>query len=114
MCAPGFRLRRNKHKCKALGRTDPLLLYAASRSVNWFMLKSKRMKQVANNLNQVVGITYDGAHIYWTDISIQVESVMRSKLDGSEKEVRFKLNNFDSKREFDVFYSRIHELSTPK
>lgn len=67
---------------------DALLLYAASKSVSWFTLKSKHLKRVANNLNQVVGITYDGEHIYWTDISVQVESIMKAKPDGTEIQVR--------------------------
>lgn len=51
------------------------------------MLNSKRLKRVADNLNQVVGITYDGEYVYWTDISIQVESIMKAKADGTELQV---------------------------
>lgn len=46
------------------------------------------MKRVAENLNQVIGVSYDGSHVYWTDISAQVESIMKSKKDGSELQVR--------------------------
>lgn len=47
------------------------------------------MKRVAENLNQVIGVSYDGHHVYWTDISVQVESIMKAKKDGSELQVRF-------------------------
>lgn len=86
-CAPGFKRPKNKHKCATIGLTDALLLYAGSKSVNSVLLKSKRLKQVAHNLNQVVGIAYDGEHVYWTDISIQVERIMRGKPDGTEIQV---------------------------
>lgn len=80
---------KNNRTCRASASTDALLLYAASKSVNWFTLKTKHMKRVADNLNQVIGISYDGEHVYWTDISVQVESIMRATTDGSDIEVRF-------------------------
>lgn len=45
------------------------------------------MKRVAENLNQVIGICYDGENVYWTDISVQVESIMKAKTDGTEMQV---------------------------
>lgn len=86
-CAPKFKLQKNNRTCKTKGKSEALLLYAASKSVSWFSLKSKHLKRVAENLNQVIGITYDGEYVYWTDISIQVESIMKAKVDGSEVEV---------------------------
>lgn len=80
-------MRLNNRTCRASGKTDPLLLYAASKSVSWFTLRSKHVKRVADNLNQVVGISYDGEYVYWTDISVQVESIMKAKTDGTDIEV---------------------------
>lgn len=89
-CAPGFRLSRsNNRTCKVRGTGDALLLYSASKMVNWFTLKTKHMKRVADNLNQVIGVSYDGEHVYWTDISTQVESIMKAKTDGTEIQVCF-------------------------
>lgn len=94
-CASGFRLsRRNNRTCKVHGSGDALLLYSASKMVNWFTLKSKHMKRVADNLNQVIGVSYDGEHVYWTDISTQVESIMKAKTDGSDIQVYFANNYF--------------------
>lgn len=45
-------------------------------------LNSHHIHRVADNLNQVVGICYNAGYIYWTDISKQVESVMRSRILG--------------------------------
>lgn len=41
------------------------------------------MFRVADNLNQVVGVCFDSEFVYWTDISTQVESIMRSPLHGN-------------------------------
>lgn len=54
------------------------------------------MRRVAEDLNQVIGICFDGEHVYWTDISVQVESIMKAKTDGTEMQVAYKstpLNN---------------------
>lgn len=79
---------KNNRTCKAKGKTDAYLLYAASKTVSWFTLRSKHLKRVAENLNQVIGISYDGDHVYWTDISVQVESIMKAKTDGNELQVK--------------------------
>lgn len=86
-CAPGFKLLEDKRECKTIGRTDALLLYAGDKSVNWLKLKTKHLNRIANDSRQVVGITYDGSHIYWTDISIEAEAIKRARTDGSELEV---------------------------
>lgn len=86
-CAPRFKLLPNNRTCVTTGQTEALLVYAASKSVGWFSLRTKHLKRVAENLNQVIGISFDGEHIYWTDISVQVESIMRAKSDGTEMEV---------------------------
>lgn len=73
--------------------SDALLLYAASKSVNWFTLNSKHLKRVADNLNQVIGISYDGERVYWTDISVQVESIMTANTNGSDIQVKYIYSN---------------------
>lgn len=86
-CFPNFKLQSDNRTCKPTGKIDPILLYAATKSVNAFRLRTKHMYKVADNLNQVIGVSYDGSYVYWTDISAQVESVMRAKIDGSDVEV---------------------------
>lgn len=71
-----------------LGKTGALLLYAASTSVNWYTLKSNHLKRVAGNLNQAIGVGYDGNHIYWTNILVGAESIMKARMDGSEVMVK--------------------------
>ncbi|XP_031628154.1 putative vitellogenin receptor isoform X2 [Contarinia nasturtii] len=90
-CAPGFRLERDNRTCSVFRVTDPILLYAASKSVNWIQLRgaTKHLKRVAEKLNQVIGVCYDGKYVYWTDISVQVESIMKAKKDGSDLQTLF-------------------------
>lgn len=71
-----------------IGKTGALLLYAASTSVNWYTLKSNHLKRVAGNLNQAIGVGYDGNHIYWTNILVGAESIMKARMDGSEVMVK--------------------------
>lgn len=80
-------MQSDNRTCKPSGKIDPMLLYAATKSVNAFRLRTKHMYKVADKLNQVIGVSYDGSYVYWTDISAQVESVMRAKIDGSDVEV---------------------------
>jgi hypothetical protein len=42
---------------------------------------------VAKNLDHAVGISYDGVHIYWTHLVSGEEAIMRSREDGSNREV---------------------------
>lgn len=60
------------------------MFYAASTTINWYALKSSHFKRVAKNLNQAIGISYDGEYVYWTNILVNAESIMKSKIDGSD------------------------------
>lgn len=84
---PGFELLENKQKCKAAAETDVFLLFAVSKSVGWFTLKTNQLRWVAENLNQAIGITYDGEYVYWTDVSFEQESIMKAEPNDSEFEV---------------------------
>lgn len=92
-----------------IGKTGALLLYAASTSVNWFTLKSNHLKRVAGNLNQAIGIAYDGNHIYWTNILVGAESIMKSRMDGSEVMVNINFSKNSSQFEQILF----HRLCLP-
>lgn len=39
------------------------------------------------NLNQAIGVAYDGHYVYWTEIFGGHESIVKSLEDGSQKEV---------------------------
>lgn len=52
------------------------------------MLNSDLLFPIANNLRQVVGVSSDGHHIYWTDVQSEHETIVRASEDGSDREVR--------------------------
>lgn len=87
VCAPKFKLLDDNRTCKVIADDDPLLLYAGDRAVYALTLKSKHVYPVVSNLHQVIGISYDGEFVFWTDISLHMESIMRSKADGTQAEV---------------------------
>lgn len=90
VCAPHFKLANDNRTCKVASSTEAYLVYAASNSISVLSLRSKHLWRVAENLNQVIGVCYDGNYVYWTDISTQIESIMKAKTDGSELQVDYK------------------------
>lgn len=84
-CAPGFEIDRNNRTCHLTNDDAPLLLYAATKTINMYDLDQRQLTKIADDLNQVVGISYDEGFVYWTDISYQVERIMRARIDGRSK-----------------------------
>ncbi|XP_055587745.1 putative vitellogenin receptor [Uranotaenia lowii] len=50
-------------------------------------LTTKHQYYVAKDLAQVIGVSYDGSDVYWTDISFKTESIERAREDGSRREL---------------------------
>jgi hypothetical protein len=71
---------------------EALLLYTTQKTVGGIYLQAKHHYYVGKDLQQVIGVTYDGSDIYWTDISAKQESIVRAREDGSKREVRFVFN----------------------
>lgn len=80
-------MKNDNKTCKTISGTEPFLLYAGERSVHAVLLKSRHSYEVTGNLHQTIGVSYDGHYIYWTDIAMRTESIMRAREDGSELEV---------------------------
>lgn len=87
-CANDFQLKSDNKSCEANIQTEALLVFAGHKAVNGYFLKSKHQFIVSKNVHQVVGIGYDGRYVYWTDIAMRTESIMRAKEDGSNLEVK--------------------------
>lgn len=64
------------------------MIFSSKTEIRGYYLSSKILFPIARNLKQVVGVGYDGEHVYWTDIFAENEAIMRSLEDGSQKEVR--------------------------
>ncbi|XP_059222428.1 putative vitellogenin receptor isoform X2 [Stomoxys calcitrans] len=86
LCDEGYRLREDNHTCEAVGE-EALLLYTTQVTVMGVHLRSRRVYTVAKNLTKVIGVAYNGEHIYWTNIQNEAESIVRANPDGSQQEI---------------------------
>lgn len=68
-----------------------MLIFSSKTEIRGLNLDSEIYIPLARDLKQVVGIDYDGDHIYWTEIVAEHESIVRS--DGTNPEVSFKVFN---------------------
>uniref|UniRef100_A0A182PBK9 EGF-like domain-containing protein n=1 Tax=Anopheles epiroticus TaxID=199890 RepID=A0A182PBK9_9DIPT len=84
-CIEQFHLMRDGRTCELSTGTEALLLYTTQKAVGAMYLTSMHQYYVAKELSQVIGVSYDGAHVYWTDITHKTESIERSLEDGSER-----------------------------
>lgn len=86
-CDYYYTLKDDKRTCKANGG-EALMVYSSKTEIRGYYLSTKVLFPIARSLKQVVGVGFDGDHIYWTDIHAENEAIMRSLEDGSQKEVR--------------------------
>lgn len=93
-CDAGYELdTSNNRSCHAVDpetNQPPLLLYTTQVAVVGIHLQPQRRNHiltVASNLSKVIGVAYDGEHIYWTNIQNEGESIVRAHRDGSHAEI---------------------------
>nr|BAE93218.1 vitellogenin receptor [Rhyparobia maderae] len=84
-CDEGYFLADDNHSCKATG-ADPLLLFASTNQIRGFYLEKNYYFVIADNLERAVGLSYDGNHVYWTELLHGEEAIMRIDEDGSNME----------------------------
>ncbi|KAI8034069.1 putative vitellogenin receptor [Drosophila gunungcola] len=95
VCDAGYQLARDNRTCRAIvhGSPDqqPLLLYTTQMTVVGMHLREDHVRnhvfQLAGNLSKVIGVAYDGSHIYWTNIQNEAESIVKASGDGSHAEI---------------------------
>lgn len=73
---------------------DALLLFASTKEIRGLYIHKQVYYVVARNQDHVVGISYDGVHIYWTLLVSGEEAIMRSKEDGSNMEIVVDAGNY--------------------
>lgn len=88
-------MQADKRTCKADGG-EALLVFSAKKEVRAIYLDAKLYFPMIENLSQVIGVAYDGHHVYWTDIFAGHESIIRSLEDGSQREVHLTVFLFES------------------
>lgn len=65
-----------------------MMVFSSKSEIRGYFLSSKLYFPIAKRLKQVVGVGFDGHHVYWTDIFSGHETISRSLEDGSNREVR--------------------------
>ncbi|XP_046386301.1 vitellogenin receptor-like [Ischnura elegans] len=84
-CERGYTLDKNNSSCKAEG-LDAVLIFTTRREIKGLYLDTKMYFPIQRKLTQCIGVAYDGDRVYWTNIDHGEETIMRSKIDGSEIE----------------------------
>lgn len=51
-------------------------------------LKTGHQTIVTDKVRQVIGVSYDGHFVYWTNVALNTESIVKAREDGSKMEVR--------------------------
>lgn len=85
-CDNKYILDKDKRNCKAIGG-EAMMVFSSKTEIRGYFLESELYFPMVKHLKQVVGVGFDGHHIYWTDIFSEHESIVRSLEDGSEREV---------------------------
>ncbi|XP_037937352.1 putative vitellogenin receptor [Teleopsis dalmanni] len=85
-CDDGYTLNSDNRTCEALGE-DAILMYTTQVTIMSVHLRSKHVYPIAVNLTKVIGVSYDGTSIYWTNIQKETESIVKAETDGSEAEI---------------------------
>ncbi|KAI9589328.1 putative vitellogenin receptor [Glossina fuscipes] len=86
-CDNGYLLQADKFTCKARMEEKPILIYTTQVAVMGINLHSRRLYTIATNLTKVIGVTYDGKYVYWTNIHTGDESIVKANANGSEQVV---------------------------
>ncbi|CAH1974934.1 unnamed protein product [Acanthoscelides obtectus] len=73
-------------RCKVVGG-EALMVFSSKTQIRAFTLESELYFTVASDLKQVVGVDYDGDHVYWSEVGSEHESIVRAAEDGSDKEI---------------------------
>lgn len=85
-CAAGFTLQSDNKTCKA-GGPDPLLVFSMKTEVRALELRSQIYFPVVKEQKHIIGVAYDGTHMYWTTVVDGEEAIVRSNKDGSNREI---------------------------
>nr|QQK84939.1 vitellogenin receptor [Chrysoperla nipponensis] len=85
-CDNKYVLQADKKTCKAHGGEGQLFM-STKHEIRGLFLNSEVYYLIANKLKHVVGVTFDGDHIYWTDVHVDNEAIVRAEPDGSNREL---------------------------
>nr|QCX35737.1 vitellogenin receptor [Locusta migratoria] len=85
-CDEGYTLQSDNHTC-TVSEGEAVLLFSTLTEVRAFFMLSQVYRLVADGLQHVAGVAYDGLYVYWTSVLDGEEAVVRSNRDGSVTDV---------------------------
>lgn len=85
-CAEGYELQKDNHTCKSKDE-ETVLVFCSEDSVLSYLLREKKLELVSNTSSLTVGVNYDGRYVYWTQMKLGEEVIVKSLLDGSKKQI---------------------------
>ncbi|KAK4884699.1 hypothetical protein RN001_000970 [Aquatica leii] len=85
-CDQHYQLQADKKTCKAkVG--EALLVFSSKTEIRGYYLNSGIYFPIAQNLTQSIGVAFDGRYMYWTEIMVGHERIVKALEDGSHKQV---------------------------
>lgn len=82
MCIQKFHLNEDNRTCEVNNsHVEPLLLFVTNEAINGYELISHHQFIVAESIGQLIGVSYDGHMVYYTDNSKHTEKIMRIRID---------------------------------
>ncbi|XP_075234347.1 putative vitellogenin receptor yl isoform X2 [Lycorma delicatula] len=86
LCDPGYALQRDRRRCK-VEDDEAMLIFSSTTEVRVFLLNQNIYWPVTSEQKHVVGVAYDGNHLYWTEVQRGEEAIIRSEKKGTSMEV---------------------------
>lgn len=82
-----FRLAADNRTCVVVNsHEEPMLLFTTQHTVSGIDLESQRQYVITKSSGQIIGVSFDGHMIYWTDIALHTEKIVRVRKNGKDVE----------------------------
>ncbi|KAK5648323.1 hypothetical protein RI129_003215 [Pyrocoelia pectoralis] len=85
-CDRNYELDADNKTCKVQDG-EPLMIFSSKTEIRGYYLESELYFPIEKNLSQAIGVACDGRYVYWTEIMAGHESILRSLIDGSHKQI---------------------------
>ncbi|XP_059473039.1 vitellogenin receptor isoform X2 [Neocloeon triangulifer] len=86
-CEDGYVLAKDDKTCLAEDVSESILVYSNGKEIRSYSLTTQHLTKVQGRQQQVVAVAFDGHNIFWSTLENGQEKIMKSREDGSKKEV---------------------------
>ncbi|KOX76539.1 Vitellogenin receptor [Melipona quadrifasciata] len=85
-CQSGYNLDDDKKTCKVEGG-EAEMVFSIKSEIHGVYLSSEIYYPITRNLQHAVAVSLDANYIYWSDIENGNEAIIRSSVDGAQREI---------------------------